>query len=396
MQRVHSTKAAALALALILAGTSLQAQTAGQRPPPQVGVVALQRQTVPLVSDLPGRAVAFRQAEIRPRVDGVIEEKLYQPGQPLTAGTPLFRLDDASYAATVAADAAAVAEARADLPVKQAAYDRAVKLLGSGVTQADLETAQSALAAAQASLASAEAALGFARTQLSWTVIRAPFDGVAEVATASVGDLVTAGQSTALTTMTTLDPIDVDMIAPGADVLALRRQLRSGEVKTSDKITANLTLEDGETYQGSGSLVAPSSTISTSTGTISIRFRFENPEGVILPGAFVRGTVTLGEQQAFLVPQRAGAHQSDGLLHVFLVGADSKTREVALQTSGSHDNAWIVREGLTPGDRVVVTGQKNLQADTLVTPNLVTLDDDGQPLPAPDAAAGAVTTKTQD
>lgn len=393
MRPLPKTRTTTLGLALTLAlATPLAAQDAGQRPPAQVGFVTLAPTTLPVVADLPGRAVAYRQTEIRPRVDGLIEETLYQPGQLLPAGTPLFRLDDASYAATVAADEAAVAEAQADLPVKQAAYDRAVKLLDAGVTRADLETAQSNLAAAKATLQSAEAALGYARTQLSWTTIRTPFEGVVEVASASVGDLVTAGQSDALTTITALDPIEVDMIAPGADVLAIQRRLQSGALHTTDRITANLTLEDGETYQGSGNLVAPSATISTSTGTVSIRFRFENPDRVILPGAFVRGTVTLGSQEAYLVPQRAGSHAADGLLHVFLLGEGDVTRAVTLKTEGSYQNGWIVREGLAPGDRVVVTGQKNLQADAKVIATAVTLDDDGQPQAGAAAKAGKAST----
>ncbi|MZR30683.1 efflux RND transporter periplasmic adaptor subunit [Sneathiella litorea] len=357
---------------------NVQAQAAKPQGPAEVGVVEVHQQTVPHTVQIPGRAVAYEQAGVRPRVTGVITEKLYTPGKELKAGDPLFQLDDASYAAEVASKEAAVVEAEADLPVKQAAYDRALRLHSTGTTsEATLETAQSSLASAKATLQSAKAALKFARTQLSWTTIRAPIDGVAEVASVSIGDLVTEGQTNTLTTITTLDPIDADMLDTSANILAVRKQIRSGTLEFNRKITAQLTLENGEVYLGEGSLVTPSASVSTSTGTVSVRFRFENPHHLIRPGMFLRAQVTLGTKSAVLVPQRAGEHGADGKLKIFVVGEDGKSKQLSLETAGSYENNWIIQSGLEDGTLVIVDGQKNLRAGVELKPVPVKIDADG-------------------
>lgn len=342
-----------------------------------VGVVTLKQQTVPMTVELPGRAVAFEQAEIRPRVDGIVMEKLYTPGTELKKGDPLFRLDDASYQATVAADEATVAQAKADLPVKQAAYDRAKKLEGSGYTTADVESARSDLAAAKATLQSAEAALKYARIQLGWAEISSPIDGVADVASVSIGDLVSGGQSDALTTVTTLDPMYVDMMGPVTDMLKFRRQVDSGTIRLGETLSAELTLEDGTTYSAAATMVTPSPSVSTSTGSVNVRFRFDNSDHIVLPGMFLRGTLALGTQEAYLVPQRAGEHGADGKLSVFVVGEDGKAQSLKLDTLGSYENSWIVREGVSEGAQLIVDGQKNLSAGAAVSPVAVTIQADG-------------------
>ena len=342
-----------------------------------VGVVTLKQQTVPMTVELPGRAVAFEQAEIRPRVDGIVMEKLYTPGTELKKGDPLFRLDDASYQATVAADEATVAQAKADLPVKQAAYDRAKKLEGSGYTTADVESARSDLAAAKATLQSAEAALKYARIQLGWAEISSPIDGVADVASVSIGDLVSGGQSDALTTVTTLDPMYVDMMGPVTDMLKFRRQVDSGTIRLGETLSAELMLEDGTTYSAAATMVTPSPSVSTSTGSVNVRFRFDNPDHIVLPGMFLRGTLALGTQEAYLVPQRAGEHGADGKLSVFVVGEDGKAQSLKLDTLGSYENSWIVREGVSEGAQLIVDGQKNLSAGAAVSPVAVTIQADG-------------------
>lgn len=176
----------------IHAATQEESKGKGQASRP-VGIIEIQRQSVPIIVKLPGRAVAYEQANIRPRVEGIVIEKLYKPGIVLEKGAPLFRLDDSSYQATVASDEADVAEAKADLPVKQSAYNRAKKLEGSGYTSNDVDSAKSALASAKTTLQSAEAALKYAKIQLGWTTITAPIKGIAAVADASIGDLVTSG-----------------------------------------------------------------------------------------------------------------------------------------------------------------------------------------------------------
>lgn len=352
--------------------------TAGAAPPPMsVGVVELQKQTVPRTVTLPGRAVAYEDVDVRPRVEGVVDEILYTPGRPLKVGDPLFRIDDASYRAAVAADEADLAKARANLPVAESSYDRAVKLEGSGYTAAEVEAARATLAEARATLDAADAALGYSRTQLSWTTIRSPIDGVPDVAAVSVGDLVTAGQSSAMTTITRFDPIYVDMIETSARLLSVRSMIDAGTIKMNDKLEAKLVLETGQVYEGVGQLVTPGNTIATSTGTFTARFQFDNPQRIILPGMFVRGEVTLGSMQAFLVPQRAATLDATGKIGILVAGADGKAQALTLTTFGTHESNWIVTDGIEPGAKLIVDGLKSLKAGQAITPVPATIDADG-------------------
>ncbi|GMG85585.1 efflux RND transporter periplasmic adaptor subunit [Paralimibaculum aggregatum] len=355
--------------------------------PIEAGVVAATLQEVPRIATSPGRAVAFQEVEVRPRVGGVIEEVLYTPGQSLDVGDPLFRIDDSSYLAAVAAAQANVATAEANLPVKRAAYDRAEQLSGRGYTEAEVETARASLAEAKATLESARAALEYARTELSWTTLTSPIAGRADVATVSVGDLVTAGQTDALTTIVRSDPIYVDMMEASARILSVRKGIHEGTLKQNDVLHATLALENGDVYRGTGELVTPGNTVSTTTGTVTIRFKFDNPQHVIIPGMFVRGEVVLGTMEAYLVPQRAAARGASGKLTAYVVGDDGRARQVTLEDEGSYRNAWIVREGLNEGDRLIVDGLSSIRPGQAVTPVPVTIGDDGI---ARDVATSAV------
>ncbi|WP_409419212.1 efflux RND transporter periplasmic adaptor subunit [Marinomonas sp. RS-M-Aa-14] len=356
---------------------SALAQQPPSLPPQQVGVITVKQQEVPIIVELPGRAVAYEKADIRPRVTGIVIDKLYKAGAEVKKGDPLFRLDDSSYQATVAADEATVAEAQANLPVKQSAYNRAKKLEGSGYTAADVDTAESELASAKATLLSAEAALKYSRIQLGWTTIVSPIDGIVDVSNVSLGDLVSSGQTDSLTTVTTLNPIFIDMVAPVEDMLSFRRQIEQGAVQTGEKLSAQLQVGDNDILEGSGALVTYSPTVSTSTGSVTVRFQFDNPDHIILPGMFVRGILQLGSQKAFLIPQRAGSHGADGLFSAFVVDSDGKSKKVSLKTYGSYQNNWIVRSGISANEQVIVDGQKNLSEGVAVTPVEVSINSDG-------------------
>lgn len=376
---VNSFKMALLASAAIgmLAGPG-QAQTgeAGTAAMP-IGVITLERQAVPQSVSLPGRAVAFQEVDLRPRIGGVIQEVLYEPGQLLEVGAPLFRIDDAAYRAAVASDEAILATAEANLPVAEAAVARAEKLVERGYTEAELESLRAEMLVARAELAAAEAALDYSETELSWTTITSPIEGRADVASVSVGDLVTAGQSDALTTITRSDPIYVDMLEASARMLAIRAQIADGSLNISQDLSATLTLENGEVYRGSGKMVTPGNSVSTSTGTFTIRFQFDNPDALILPGMFMRGEIEIGTVEAFLVPQRAASRNSSGGLTVYVIGEDGTAQSRSVSDSGSFENAWIIREGLTDGDQLIVDGLKNLRPGQAVTPVPVTLDANG-------------------
>ena len=361
-----------------------------EMPPMEVGVLTMERQPVPRIVTLPGRAVAYQEVDIRPRVGGVVEEIYYTPGKDLAVGDPLFRIDDAAYRASVASAQSDLATAEANLPVAQAAYARAEQLAGRGYTEAEVESARAEQAEAAANLDAARAALDYAETELSWTTITSPIEGIADVASVSVGDLVTAGQSDALTTVTRLDPIDVQMLEASARMLALREEIAAGTLEQNTELEARLLLETGAVYEGTGQMVSPGTAVSTSTGTFTVRFRFDNPDRMIMPGMFLRGEITVGTIEAFLVPQRAAERSNSGALTAFVVSEDGVAKQVTLTETGTHDNAWIVTTGLSDGDRLIVDGLKSLSAGQSVAPVPVTLDEDGltRDVPATQAANG--------
>lgn len=375
-----STTGAALVLAA--SSTLLVAQGApgGGMPemgPSEIGVIEMNLQEVPRIVAAPGRAVAFQEVEVRPRVGGVIEEVLYTPGQLLEVGDPLFRIDDATYVASVATAQADVATAEANLPVMQAAYDRAEQLSGRGYTEAEVEAARSSLAEAKATLEANKAALEYAETELSWTTLHSPIAGRADVTTVSIGDLVTASQTDELTTIVAADPIYVDIVETSSRILSVRKGIAEGTLKRNDNLEATLTLENGDIYRGTGKLVTPSNTVSTTTGTVTVRFSFENPEQIIIPGMFVRGAVTLGTMEAYLVPQRAASRSNSGKLTAYIVGEDNKVEQVTLVDEGSYENSWIVREGLSDGTQLVVDGLSSLRSGQEVIPVAVTINENG-------------------
>ena len=378
----------ALGLALALPVAAQQAPGAGAAPPMQVGVVEMARQAVPVSVTLPGRAVAYQDVDVRPRVGGVIEEILYAPGQPLKVGDPLFRIDDASYRAQVASDRAALATAEANLPVAQSNFDRAQQLSGRGYTEAEVQGFRAALAEAQANLEAARAALDYSQTELGWTTITSPIEGRADMPAVSVGDLVTAWQTEALTTIVRSDPVYVDLLEASARMLSVRQQIADGTLSLNTDLAATLTLENGQIYRGSGRLVTPGTTVSTTTGTFTLRFAFDNPDYLILPGMFLRAEITIGTETAFLVPQRAATRDTSGRLTVYVAGEDGKAAKLSLTDGGSYQNAWIVREGLEDGEKVIVDGLKSLREGQAVTPVAVEIDADGIPRDLATPSAG--------
>lgn len=345
--------------------------------PLEVGVIELTLQEVPRVVTSPGHAVAFQEVEVRPRVGGVIEEVLYTPDQLLEVGDPLFRIDDSSYVAAEATARANVATAEANLSVMQSAYDRAEQLAGRGYSEAEVEAARASLAEAEATLDAAQAALDYAQIELSWTTLKSPIAGRADVATVSVGDLVTAGQADALTTIVQADPIYVDMMEASARILSVRKGIAEGALKQNDALEATLTLENEEVFRGIGQLVTAGNSVSTTTGTVTLRFKFDNPEHVVIPGMFVRGDVVIGAMQAYLVPQLAATRGNSGKLTAYIVGEDGTAQQVTLEDDGSYENAWIVREGLSDGDQLIVDGLSALRPGQAVKPVAAIIDEDG-------------------
>lgn len=369
----------------------------GAKGPTKVGVMEMQREDVKRRAILPGRAVAFQEADIRPRVTGMVTEILYTPGQPIEVGTAMFRLDRASYEAAVDSARATIARSEAALVLAEAAATRARALEGSGSTRVTVESAEAEAAQARATLRGAEADLRVAEQQLGWTEITSPIPGIPGFPAVSVGDLVTNGQSDAMATVTTLDPIYIDLYEPSARLLSIREQVESGALKPEAQLEVTLTLENGRAHTGSGTLVAPSVNVSTTTGTRDMRFSFANPDGRILPGMFLRGEVVLGRMEAIRVPQRAATIGRNGVLSIFLA-IEGKAQKIEVMPAGSDGNDWLITEGLDAGSQLIVDGLTNLRDGAEVETVPVSIDSAGvvrdetpaadAPTPGTAAAAG--------
>jgi len=372
------SKWAALLLVPVLAATPALAQhrQGGQQGPREVGIMITSEEDVPYTITLPGRAIAYQQTAIRPQVGGEILEISYDPARPVKAGDLLFRIDPETLAAALAAADAAVAGAEASLTEAENTVTRYRRLEGSGVSAVDRAGAEVALKQAEAELKSAEAARDVAQLSLDRTRITSPIDGMANVAEVSVGDLVTASQSDALTTITQLDPIYVDVSESSASILRNRAQIDRGRLTRTGEVQAQLTLETGEEYKGAGRIVSPGIAVSPTTGTVPIRLQFDNPDRLILPGQFLRVEMTLGSTRAVLVPQRATRRASDGTLTAFVV-RDGETQQVTLSAQATYRNSWVVNQGISPGEQLVLDGLDNLRVGAKVTTVPVRIDEEG-------------------
>lgn len=355
-----------------------QGMPSGGKPsgPAEVGTVTMQVQDVPYVRTLPGRAVAFESGQVRSRVSGVVEQILYKAGNTLKPGDPMFKIEDASYAAAVAAAKASLEGAKVQASATQATVDRYKTLQGNAVTTADLQQAQATAAAAQASVAQAQATLDTATLDLDRTTVISPITGVAGLPLVSVGTLVTANQTDPLAVVTRLDPIYIDVSDSSAGMLRIRSQIDDGSLKPDTKVGVALVLENGETYGGDGTVVVLGNVVSATTGTFDLRVQFDNPRRLILPGQFLRVKITIGTTRAWLVPQLATGRSTDGTLTAFLA-KDGVATQVNLISSGSQNNAWIVTSGLADGDQVIVDGLTNLRDGAKIKPVPVTIDADG-------------------
>ncbi len=358
------------------AATPALAQMPGMGGPTQVGVIELEEARVPYSVTLPGRAVAFEETDIRPRVAGVISEIVYEPGTEVLVGDVLFRIEGDTFAADLAAAEATVASAEASVSAAETTLARYETLSGTGVTAETVENARVTLAQAEATLSSARAARDLAQLNLDRTEILSPIKGIADISNVSVGALVTANQTDALTTVTRINPIYVDVQESSRRIQLIRDRISAGTLAPGEELDVTLQLETGLSYEIPGSLVTGGTSVSTTTGTTIVRFQFDNPDQDILPGQFLRVDITLGDTPAILVPQRATSRAADGTLTAF-VAVDGEAVERTLTETGVYQNAWIVTEGVADGDMLIVDGLTNLTAGAEVQTVPVTISADG-------------------
>ena len=353
--------------------------------PPEVGVVTLTPERVALTTELPGRTAAYLVAEVRPQVSGLIRERRFEEGSDVRAGELLYQIDPAPYRAAVDQAEAALAMAEANLPAAQA---RAERLRGlaeiHAVGQQDVDDAVAALARAEASVAASRAALESARINLAWTPIKAPISGRSGRSSVTVGALVTAYQPVPLVTIQQLDPIYVDVQQSSAELLRLRRVLSSG-VLTRKGDSANrvhLLLEDGSPYAHEGTLKFQDVTVTPTTGSVTLRMVFPNPDLELLPGMFVHAIVEEGvDEDAILAPQQGVSRDPRGNPVALVVGPDGKVESRTLQLGRALGGRWLVVTGLAGGERLIVDGLQNVRPGMPV--KAVPVDSDVAPAGTP-------------
>ena len=360
----------AIGLALILAGCDgSQQQASAPAGPPQVSFITATEQPVTLSSELPGRTSAYETSEVRPQVSGLIEKRFFQEGDLVRAGQPLYRIDSTPYEAQVASARAALARARAAIASTEALarrYGELVKI--NAISRQEAENAQTSAQQAQADVAAQQAALRNAEIDLKRTTIRAPITGQIGRSTYTVGALVTAGQSEALTTIQRLDPIYVDIQQSSAEVLNLRQQILSGELsRDGGAARVRLKLENGSTYPAEGVLKFTDVSVDPTTGSQVIRAVFPNKRSLLLPGMYVRAELVEGtKSNGLLVPIRAVSRDERGNPTALVVGPDGKLQARQLSAPRTVGQDWLVTGGVRAGDKVVVEGAENLRPGTPV------------------------------
>jgi membrane fusion protein (multidrug efflux system) len=355
-----------LACGLVLAGCGKPNQQQ-QLPPAIVGVEVVKEQPVALTTELPGRTSPYAVSEIRPQVSGIIKQRLFVEGSTVKAGQPLYQIDPAPYRAAYDSANATVASTK----VRAERY--AALLKQNAIAPQDADDARASYLQARAN---AEAA----RINLDYTRITSPISGRIGASSVTVGALVTANQATALATVSTLDPIYVDIDQSSTELLALKRAQARGN---ADPGTAavKLILDDGSTYAHEGKLQFTDVTVDPSTGAVRLRAIFPNPEGILLPGLYVRAILNQGtDPHGILVPQQAVGHNEKGEPTALVVDAKNIARLRMLKTGRAVDGKWQVLSGLKAGDRLIVEGTGKAQPDQPVTPTPA-----GVPMPPPQA-----------
>jgi len=347
-------------LALTACGGGQQ-QQAPQAPP--VGYVIVREQPVTLTTELPGRTTAFETSEVRPQVNGLVLERLFVEGDVVHKGQPLYRIDPAPYEAQVASARAALTRARSSIASSAALarrYGELVKI--NAIARQEYENAQTTAAQAQADVAAQQAALRTAQIDLARTTIRAPITGRIGRSLFTTGALVSASQANALATIQRIDPVYVDIQESSADLLKLRQQILSGQLTRDGNAHVKLKLEDGSEYGAQGTMRFADVTVDPTTGSQVIRALFPNPNGLLLPGMFVRASLVEGTQaKAMLVPQRAVSRDEKGRPTVLVIGAGNKAEPRTLVSNRTDGDNWIVTGGLKPGDKVIVEGAMMLR-----------------------------------
>lgn len=370
-----SRTAIALAAAVtmtLLAGCGGKQQQ-GQMPPPQVGVMALQPQQVPLVNTATGRLSAYRSADVRARVSGVLLKRTYKEGTQVKKGQQLFQIDPAPLRAALSAAKADLAKAEATYANAHVAAERARKLRPQGyVSQSALDDAEAAERSARAAVAAAKAQVEDANINLGYASVSSPIDGRAGKQQVTEGALVGQGSSTLLTTVRQIDPLYMNFSLPVERLQQMRAAQAAGKAKLSEdgKAVVHITLPGGTEYAHTGTLDFAGISVDPSTGAVSLRALVPNPEHTLLPGMYAGMKVNMGTlNDAYLIPQSAVLRDADSA-YVMVVDKDNKVLRKNIATDGMRDGDWIVTGGVEAGDHIIVSGVPKAKIGIEVKPTM--------------------------
>jgi membrane fusion protein (multidrug efflux system) len=343
-----------------------------QMGPPSVGYVVVATQPVTLTSELPGRTSPFLTSDVRPQVNGIIKSRNFVEGGDVKQGQALYQIDPAPYKAAYDQSTAQLLNAEANLAtlkIKAERYADLVKI--NAVAKQDYDDANAAYKQAVATVAQNKASVEAARINLDYTKVAAPISGRIGRSMVTPGALVTSGQTTALATIQTLDPIYVDVSQSADQLLALKRAIAGGQLTGAGPQSAKvkLLLQDGTPYPVDGTLKFSEVTVDQTTGSVTLRAVFPNPNKMLLPGLYVRAVIVEGTQpNGVLAPQQAVSRNEKGQATAFVVDAQNKAEQRILKTGQAVGDAWLVIDGLKPGDKLITEGLLNVKPGAPVRP----------------------------
>lgn len=347
-------------------GKSNQAQGA-----PEVKVTTLATQPLAITTELPGRTSAFRVAEVRPQVSGIILKRAFTEGSDVVADQPLYQIDPAPFRASYNNARAAVSEAEANARMAQVTVKRYRALAGTQyISRQDVDQAEATAAQTRAAVEAAKAAEQSAQIDLRWSTLSSPISGRIGRSSVTEGALVQNGQSDALATVQQLDPLYVDVTQSSQDFLRLQRELASGQLRqNAGKALVSVVLGDGSVYPHKGTLAFSDVTVDQTTGSITLRAVVPNPDHALLPGMFVRARLEEGtDPQALLIPQQAVTRTPRGNATAMVVGSDNKVEIRSITVSSTEGDKWRVTGGLQRGERVIISGVQRAQPGMTVHP----------------------------
>ena len=366
---------------LALTGCDDKPAQQGAQHMPEVGIVTLKSAPLQITTELPGRTSAYRVAEVRPQVSGIILKRNFTEGSDIQAGVSLYQIDPATYQASYESAKGDLAKAQAAANIAQLTVKRYQKLLGTKyISQQDYDTAVADAQQSNAAVVAAKAAVETARINLAYTKVTSPISGRSGKSAVTEGALVQNGQATALATVQQLDPIYVDVTQSSNDFLRLKQELANGTLKQENgKAKVELVTNDGLKYPQGGTLEFSDVTVDQTTGSITLRAIFPNPDHTLLPGMFVRARLQEGTNpDALLVPQQGVTRTPRGDASVMVVGEGDKVEVRQVTATQAIGDKWLVTSGVKSGDRVIVSGLQKVKPGVQVKAQEVASDDQQQ------------------